>query len=79
VVWQDDTPGNNEVFYKKSTNGGMAWSGAKRLTWNSGDSEFPAAATDSNDNIHLVWRYGSIGNGEIYYKRGNQLVEPTDR
>ena len=25
VVYQDDTPGNNEIYFKKSTDGGSVW------------------------------------------------------
>jgi len=34
VVWVDNTPGNSEIFFKKSTDGGAAWTAGKRLTWN---------------------------------------------
>jgi hypothetical protein len=69
VVWHDDTPGNKEIFYKKSTDGGATWTSAKRLTWNSGDSEFPAIATDSSNNVHVVWHDDTPGNKEIFYKK----------
>ena len=39
VVWQDDTPGNSEIYYKKSTDGGATWTTSQRLTWNSGASQ----------------------------------------
>jgi len=69
VIWQDNTPGNSEIYYKKSSNGGVSWSGAKRLTWTSGSSGTPAISTDSSDNIHVVWYDNSPGESEIYYKK----------
>jgi hypothetical protein len=69
LVWLDDTPGNLEIFYKKSTDGGITWGGAKRLTWNAGTSLSPAIAVDSSDNIHLVWYDYTPGDSEIFYKR----------
>jgi phage terminase large subunit-like protein len=69
VVWYDDTPGNAEIYYKNSTNGGTSWSVGKRLTWTSGDSQGPAVAIDSNNEIHVVWYDETPGNTEIYYKR----------
>ena len=69
VVWYDETPGNFEIYYKRSTNGGISWSAAKRLTWFSGNSYAPVIAADSGGNIHLVWQDDNPGNSEIYYKR----------
>jgi hypothetical protein len=69
VVWVDDTPGNYEIYYKKSTNGGSTWISTMRLTWTSGYSFSPAIATDSNNNIHVVWQDRTPGNYEIYYKK----------
>jgi hypothetical protein len=68
MVWYDNTPGNPEVFYKKSTNGGTNWT-TKRLTWNSGESEVPAIAVDSGNHIHVVYSDDTPGNKEIFYKR----------
>jgi hypothetical protein len=68
VVWYDNTPGTQEIFHKKSTDGGATWT-TKRLTYNSGRSLFPAIASDSFDSIHVVWYDETPGNGEIYYKR----------
>ena len=69
VVWYDNTPGNYEIYYKHSANGGTTWSVAKRLTWTSGLSSAPALAVDSGDVIHVVWQDNTPGNYEIYYKR----------
>jgi hypothetical protein len=69
VVWNDYTPGNYEIYHKKSTNSGTTWSKNKRLTWNSGNSRYPIVATDSSDNIHVVWKDNIHGNDEIFYKK----------
>jgi hypothetical protein len=70
VTWHDDTPGNSEIYYKSSLDGGTTWSDALRLTWTSGSSAFPALAVDSNNALHLVWSDGTPGNYEIYYRKG---------
>jgi hypothetical protein len=67
IVWNDEIPGNQEIYHKKSTDGGMTWI-TKRVTWNSGLSNKPAIATDASNNIHIVWRDDSSGNDEIYHK-----------
>jgi Neuraminidase (sialidase) len=69
VVWEDDTPGNWEIYYKRTTDGGTSWSLARRLSWTSGDSHAPAIAIDSSDYIHVVWYDDQTGNNEIYYKQ----------
>jgi len=69
VVWPDDTPGNYEIYYRRSTDGGITWTPARSITVNSGDSWQPAIAVDSSRNPHLVWRDDTDGNSEIYYKK----------
>jgi len=72
VVWQDNTPGNYEVYYKRSTDGGATWSAAKRLTWTSAEPTFPhiAIAIDSSKTIHVVWDDYAPGNFEVYCMKG---------
>jgi hypothetical protein len=69
VIWEDDTPGNVELYYKRSTDGGGTWSNAQRLTWTSCGSYYPRIAADSSGAIHVVWYENPTGNDEIYYKR----------
>ena len=71
VAWMDFTPGNGEIFYKRSTDGGANWT-TKRLTSNSGDSYAPAIAIESGNHIHVVWHDRSPGNYEIYHRKGIQ-------
>jgi hypothetical protein len=69
VVWQDDTPGNYEIYYRKSTDGGTTWSPGMRLTWTSGESYSPCIAVDYFSNLHVVWVDSTPGIGQIYYKK----------
>ncbi len=71
VVWEDSTPGNYEVYYKKSSNGGAVWTAGQKLTSTSGDSGIPAVAVDSSGNLHVVWTEETSGNAEIYYKKSS--------
>ena len=41
LFWHDNSPGNQEIFLKKSTDSGATWSPVQRLTWNPGDSKNP--------------------------------------
>jgi hypothetical protein len=45
------------------------WTPAKRLSWNSGWSEYPAVAVDPSGNPHVVWDDDIAGNPVIYYKK----------
>ncbi|MBP1768787.1 MAG: protein containing BNR/Asp-box repeat [Candidatus Aminicenantes bacterium] len=69
VVWYDDTPGNYEIYHKRSTDGGTSWTAAKRLTWTADASEEPDMAIDSGDIISVAWDDDTPGLSEIYYKR----------
>lgn len=68
IAWHDETPGNDEIYYKKSTDGGATWT-TKRLSFNSGGSWIPSIAVDSSNHIHVTWYDTTPGNEEIYYKR----------
>jgi hypothetical protein len=70
IAWSDQTPGNHEIYYKRSTDGGIAWSAVQRLTWTSGDSYRPSMGIDLNNTIHIIWNDYTPGNFEIYYKKG---------
>ena len=67
VAWEDDMPGNNEIFFRKSADGGATWQTKMRLTFNQGSSEFPEIAVSAS-NIYVVWDDSSPGNWEIYLK-----------
>ena len=69
LVWRDSIPGNNEIFYKKSTDGGTTWFGFKRLTWNSGESEHPNISIGADNNPQVVWSDNSPGNFEIMHRQ----------
>jgi glucose/arabinose dehydrogenase len=71
VVWEDTTPGNSEIFLKKSTDYGEAWT-LKRLTRNSGSSTESSIAIDSLDNIYVVWEDNTPGNFEIFFKKSDE-------
>ncbi len=70
VVWQDNRDGNEAIYYKRSTDGGLSWGTDTRLTSNSGYSLSPSGAV-SGSEVHVVWYEGRDGNNEIYYKRSS--------
>ena len=68
VVWRDDTPGNPEIYFKKSVDGGITWTTGKRITHNAGNSMAPRIAVNGT-NIYVVWYDDTPGNWEIYFKK----------
>jgi len=68
VVWQDNTPGNYEIYFKKSTDAGVTWQSQKRLTNNSGASLDPDIVS-YDANLYVVWHDDSSGDKEICFRR----------
>jgi hypothetical protein len=71
VVWEDvtTTSGIADIFYRRSTNNGVAFHPIKNLSGNAGSSVFPSIAT-SGSNVHVVWQdYTTSGIADIFYRR----------
>lgn len=68
IVWADSRDGNYEIYYKRSTDGGVNWGSDTRLTDGS-DQSVNSSVTVSGSVVHVVWKDLRDGNWEIYYKR----------
>ena len=68
MVWRDTTVGNQEIFYKRSTDGGANFGDVINLSNNAGNSLLPAVASSGN-RVYVVWNDNTSGNNEILYKR----------
>src|SRR4030095_10763704 len=68
VVWYDNRDGNSEIYYRRSTDGGISWGADTRLTYNSSFSFSPSIAV-SGQIVHVVWFDNRDVNWDIYYKR----------
>jgi RHS repeat-associated protein len=74
VVWMDNTPGNFDVFFSRSTDGGTTFSSPKNIgstTLNNIGLGQQQIAVDSGGNINVVWHafVGSAGNVDIFFTR----------
>ncbi len=67
AVWYDNRDANNEIYYKRSTDGGLNWGTDTRLTNDVSFSELPSIAVFGSI-VHVVWDDQRDGNKEIYYK-----------
>ena len=56
VVWTDDTPGNNDIFFTRSTDHGATFSGTKNLSNSPGDTGSAQVGVDANGNIFVAWQ-----------------------
>jgi hypothetical protein len=54
VIWQDDTPGDGDILYRRSTDGGANFDATINLSNNAGFSAAPAVAASAN-NVYVVW------------------------
>ena len=66
-VYEDYTPGDGEIYFRKSTDGGAVWQSIQMITNTSGISENPQIALNSV-NIYIVYADHTPGNAEIYLK-----------
>jgi len=64
LFWQDNTIGNNEIYLRDSISPNKT-----RMTWNSGDSIGPKAASAPDGTVYVVWTDDLIGNYELYFKK----------
>ena len=54
VVWYDYTPGNYDIFFRRSTDNGANWQPTVNLSTNPGPSYVPQIAV-SGANVYVVW------------------------
>ena len=68
TVWSDNSSGNLEIFFARSTDGGANYSSPSNLSNDADQSRAPSIAI-SNSNIFVVWSGGSGSNSEIFFAR----------
>ena len=66
IVWQDGTPGNNEIFFRASQ--GL---GTINVSNNTGDSQFPQIAVSENNNVYVTWVDTTSGNVDTFFAASN--------
>jgi len=71
VVWQDNTTGNYDVFFKTSFDNGIKFKSTRNLSKNNGTSELPQIATHNN-SMYVVWNDNSGDSSSIFFKNGRK-------
>lgn len=69
IVWYDGPYSSSSLFHKKSTNGGLNWTGPTRIMWTSPSAAGTSIAADSSNNLHVLYTDNHTGTDEIYYKK----------
>jgi hypothetical protein len=59
VVWNDNSPGNLDIFFARSTDGGLTFSSPVNVSHDASASGNPQVAADSTGNIFVVWENDS--------------------
>jgi hypothetical protein len=70
VVWQDNSTGNDEIYFVRSSDNGERFGESLNLSNDSGNSQLPELAA-TGSNVYVVWQDNSTGNDEIYFMRSN--------
>jgi len=75
LVWQDNNTGNEEIFLRKSMNGGITFGNTTNISNNTGSSTSPQIEYFGN-NTFVIWQDNSTGNEEIFLRKstGGDIV-----
>jgi hypothetical protein len=70
IVWYDNTPGNFEILFRRSTDNGATWQTTKNLSNNPGPSSNPQIAV-SGSNVFVVWTQenADLSQSDIFFRR----------
>jgi len=76
VTWQDNTPGNDEIFYSRSTDSGATFNEGSPVGNPTNLSNTPQASNDhqlvvEGANVYVVWVDFTDRRGAIFFKESN--------
>jgi hypothetical protein len=69
VVWEGNSDGPSDVFFRASGNEGDSFGSAKNLSDNSGDSIDPQIIS-SKSSVYVIWSDNTPGNYDTLFKKG---------
>ncbi len=68
LAWSDNTSGNFEILFSRSTDNGANFSSPVNLSNNSGASDWPWVSSTGSD-VYVAWMDNTSGNFEILFSR----------
>ena len=79
VVWTNDTTGNADINFRKSSDYGNKFAGDKNLSENITSSSFdPKIAALDREKIHITWIVGTDNESEIFFTASGDTGEHFD-
>ena len=67
VTWEDNTPGNFDIFFEVSTNNGTSFGTPINISNNAGFSSNPQIAAIGS-NVYVTWEDNTPGNFDIFFE-----------
>jgi len=74
VVWSDGSPGNYEIFFSKSTDGGFSFDSTINLSNNLGPYSLPRMVVNDN-NVYATWYDYTPGSSDVFFAKSNDNGE----
>jgi hypothetical protein len=75
VVWTDPPPiENDDIFFKRSTDGGLSFEPEIKLTGTAASSSDPDIAAYGSE-VYVVWREGDRGKTDVFIRKSNDNGE----
>ena len=71
AIWVDFVTGNDDIYFKRSTDGGASFGDTINLSSNQGNSTNPEFSVNSPSSVYTVWQ-NQAGNNkthDIFFKR----------
>ena len=76
ILWRDDVAGKGVLNYRASDDGGISFTSPQKLSLDRMNSS-QAQISSSGENVYVVWRDDTTGNGDIYF-RTNTVADITN-
>ena len=71
VTWQDDTPGNREIFFAVSNNNGASFGSPINISNNTTDFTLEPQIATSGNNVYVAWEDATPGDFDIFFRTSN--------
>jgi hypothetical protein len=69
ILWSYNIPGNEDVFFRKSSSGGAGFGCTLNLSNSIGDkSQINLAMAGGGNSIYMTWIGDTTGNNDIYFR-----------